>query len=160
MIAKKSALAVFFATVVISLVLYLPGLLRFTLAMHYFNLGPHYWLSISQTLIVFFIEVPVGFAFFYYFAKKTRIHLDRSVVAALLAGLFVGNIPFMLLPYPIGSVDVFGSSDVATGMYLGALQGNIFCVFFPALVAILFVELNNKRANNLLIPSTDSPSTE
>jgi len=78
----------------------------------------------------------------------------------LLAGLFVGNIPFMVLPYPLGWVNVFASTGSVMNRYLGALQGNIFCVFFPALVAILFVELNNKRANNLLIPSTDSPSTE
>jgi hypothetical protein len=75
-------------------------------------------------------------------------------------GVFVGNIPFIIAPYPFGWVNVFASLGSLMNSYLGTLQTNIFCVFFPALVAFLFVELNSKKAYNSPISPADAPTDD
>jgi hypothetical protein len=100
-----------------------------------------YWALVLYTLVNFLIALPV-FASFYFLATKGKIKAEKTTILALIFGLLVGNL-FNQLTFDFQDNIFFLNSDIFN--YLNYLSTNLFFLFFPALAALLFVELREKK---------------
>jgi hypothetical protein len=141
----KKPLLVFAAAIGVSFILFLAQILRSHLTtFSYPYLTYPFWALVSYTLINFLIVLPAVFAQFYFLARKGKIKAEKTTVLALILGLLVGNI-FNQLSFDFQVNSFFLTSDIFN--YLNYLSANLFFLFFPAIVAFLFVELRENKQN-------------
>jgi hypothetical protein len=90
------------------------------------------------------VGIVVFFAIFYLLANNKKIPVTKSTIIALLLGVIVGS-AFLLL------LNIFLYRPYL-GLYLGMATDSsvsgVFRFFFPALTALLFVELRAKKSSN------------
>ena len=105
-------------------------------------------LSITTLLDVFFSLIGIGvfFVVFYFIATRNKVLAGKSTVIALLLGVTVG--PAILY---LSNIFLYQSQF---GLYLsmaaGSVVSSVLGFFFPALAALLFVELRAKKTNSNL----------
>jgi hypothetical protein len=137
----KKPLLAFAVTIGVSFILLLVKILRSYLTTFSGFTYP-YWALVLYSLINFLIVLPVVFASFYFLAKKGKIKAEKTIVLALILGLLVGNI-FNQWSFDFQNNLFFLTSDIFN--YLNYLSANFFFLFFPAIVAFLFVELRERK---------------
>ena len=104
--------------------------------------------TITSALNIFFTLIGLAsfFAIFYFLAIYFKITASKSTIIALLLGVILGPESLMLL-----DILLFGNNS---GIYsvvatVSAVSG-VFQFFFPALSALLFAELKEKRSSDNL----------
>jgi len=105
-------------------------------------------LSINTMLGIFFslIGLAVFFFVFYFLAKNNKIQAGKSTCIALLLGVTIG--PAILYLF---NIFLYQSNfAIYVSMAVGSAVSGVFGFFFPALTALLFVELREKKSNNNL----------
>ena len=139
----KKPLLVFAAMIGASFILFLARMLRsYLTTFDYRYVGYPFWALVSYTSINFLIVLPAVFVPFYFLAEKGKIKTEKPNVLALILGLLIGNILNQLsLDFHVNSF--FLTSDIFN--YLNYLSFNLFFQFFPALAALLFVELRENK---------------
>ena len=89
------------------------------------------------------------FSVFYFLAKNCKIKVMKFTVTAILLGAMLGPAIFYL-------VNIF-LYQTLIGVYLSLAASSavtaVFQFFFPALTALMYVELREKQAINKLEPS-------
>ncbi|MCW4025728.1 MAG: hypothetical protein NWF01_11975 [Candidatus Bathyarchaeota archaeon] len=113
---------------------------------------------INRLLILF--GLAVSFSVFYFLSKRAKIIVMKPTTLALFTGVFLGS----SILYMCDSVFYFvvfgshlGSTLVALEYHLLQIWGSSvygLWYFFPALTALLFVELREKKSNNNLPEET------
>jgi len=108
------------------------------------------------SLVYFLVSVFAAFALFYFLGKKTKIYVVKSVTLALFTGLLIGILVGDLITVTLFYIFSGGFSWVASiDVYISdisELLSRAFELFFPALVALLFVELRERNSHNELSP--------
>jgi hypothetical protein len=108
------------------------------------------------SLVYFLVSVFAAFALFYFLGKKIKINVVKSVTLALFIGLLIGILVGDLMTVTLFYVFSGGFSWVASiEVYISDISGLLsraFELFFPALVALLFVELRERNSHNELSP--------
>jgi len=77
-----------------------------------------------------------------FLGQKKRVKAEKTIVLVLILGLFVGNI-FTQLSYDFQNNLFSVTSDIFN--YLNYLSAKFFFLFFPAIAALLFVELRERK---------------
>jgi hypothetical protein len=101
--------------------------------------------------------IAVFFGVFYFLANRRKIIVMKSTVLALLFGVFLGT----SIPYMFASVLNLVAYGGSSGRFLEVLAIYLFQIFgsfvygfslyvFPALTALLYVELREKKSNHNL----------
>jgi hypothetical protein len=103
------------------------------------------------------VSVFAAFGMFYYLGRKTRIKVVKSITLALFFGLLVGVlVGYLILVVSLTLIFNAGFSWVANiEGYISDVSGllrSVFELFFPALVALLFVDLKERNSRNDLSP--------
>lgn len=86
------------------------------------------------------------FAVFYFIAKTTKIRAVKSTTVALILGVLLGS----SIPHLLSIVTYHTYLAVYVSIVAGSLLSSIFLYFLPALTAIMFVELREKKSDNNL----------
>ena len=86
------------------------------------------------------VEPALFFTVFYFLAYRTKTTTNKSTTIALLLGAFLGSTIIVL----------FYRTSLLVGAVLSFLYFIVFVNFFPALIALLFVELREKKSKNIL----------
>ena len=105
-------------------------------------------LSINTLLSIFFslIGLAVFFAIFYFLANNYKILALKSTIIAVLLGVTLGPAILYLL-----NIFLYRSYlDLYLSMAAGSAVSSVFQFFLPALTALLFVELREKKSSNNL----------
>ena len=114
-------------------------------------------ISNAFSFLYLLVSVSAAFATFYYLERKTKIKVDKSITLALFFGLLVG----VAVGYLILAISLTFASNAAFPWvayiegYVSDISGlvsAVFELFFPALVALLFVELRKKSPHKDLSP--------
>ena len=112
--------------------------------------------SQAFSLVYFFVNVFAAFALFYFLGKKIKINVVKSITLALFIGLLLGLLVGDLITVTSFYIFSGGFSWIAsTEAYISDISGLLsraFELFFPALVALLFVELRERSSHNELSP--------
>jgi len=112
--------------------------------------------SQAFSLVYFFVSVFASFALFYFLGKKIKINVVKSITMALFIGLLIGILVGDLITVTSFYIFSGGFSWVASiEAYISDISGlfsRAFELFFPALVALLFVELRERSSHNELSP--------
>ncbi|HEX7482750.1 MAG TPA: hypothetical protein VF350_04730 [Candidatus Bathyarchaeia archaeon] len=95
-----------------------------------------------SSIIVDLGGLALFFAVFYFIAKKIKIQVVKSTTVALLLGVFLGS----AIPYVLSIVAYHTYLAVYLSLVAGSLLSSIFRYFFPALTAMLFAELREKKS--------------
>jgi hypothetical protein len=142
---KKSLIA-FFAAFLLSIGLtFLSLVTRASLSIAFQNNGAES-LSINTLVGMFFnlVGLAAFFAVFYFLANNNKIQAIKSTIIAVLLGVILG--PAILYLFNIILYPSY------LGIYLSLASSSavssVFGFFFPALTALLFVELKEKKPNN------------
>ena len=103
------------------------------------------------------VSVFAAFGMFYYLGRKTKIKVVKSVTLALFFGLLVGVlVGYLILVVSLTLIANASFSWVANiEGYISDVSGllrSVFELFFPALVALLFVDLKERNSRNDLSP--------
>jgi hypothetical protein len=108
------------------------------------------------SLVYFLVSVSAAFALFYFLGKKTKINVVKSVTLALfiglLTGILVGDLMTVTLLYVFSGGFSWAASTEAYISDISGLLTGAFELFFPALVALLTVELRERNSHNRLSP--------
>ncbi len=99
------------------------------------------------SILISLVGLAVFFATYYFLANNNKVQAVKPVVIATLLGVMLGPAIFYSLNvflYPLNSAFYL---ETAAGSAVTA----IFQFFLPALTALLFVELREKKSNNSLI---------
>ena len=110
-------------------------------------------ISNAFSFLYLLVSVSAAFATFYYLERKTKIKVDKSITLALFFGLLVGvAVGYLILAISLtfASNAVFPWVAYIEGYVsdISGLVSAVFELFFPALVALLFVELRKKSPHN------------
>jgi len=100
-------------------------------------------LSVS-TLINAFVDLlglAVFFVVFYFMAKVNKISAVKSTITAMLLGVILGSAILYLVSMPIYRTTPIVYLNFAANSSLF----NVFGLFLPALAALLFAELREKK---------------
>jgi hypothetical protein len=115
--------------------------------------------TINNAFSLFYLLVSVfaAFAIFYYLGRKTKIKVVKSITLALFFGLLVGVVVgYLILVVSLTLVFNAGFSwvaDIEVNISdVSGLLRTVFELFFPALVALLFVQLKERNSHNDLSP--------
>jgi hypothetical protein len=114
--------------------------------------------AIAATLINTFLDFigPVlFFVVFYFLASKNKVLAVKSTTLALLLGALLGSAIFFLISMLAYSTYI----EIYLNVISGSLLSGVFYYFLPALVALLFVELREKKSNQKLIEERIGQST-
>ena len=108
------------------------------------------------SLAYFLVSVFAAFALFYFLGKKIKINVVKSITLALFIGLLIGILVGDLITVTSLYILSGGFSWVASiEVYISdisVLLSRAFELFFPALVALLFVELRERNSRKELSP--------
>ena len=105
-------------------------------------------IAITSAIHIFFTLIGLAsfFAIFYFLAIHFKIKASKTTIIALFLGVILGPESLMLLDILLYGNTSGIYSVVAT---VSAVSG-VFQFFFPALSAILFAELKEKRSSDNL----------
>ena len=105
-------------------------------------------LSINTLLGVFssLIGLAIFFIAFYFLANNNKIIAVKSTIIAILLGVTLG--PAILYLLNIFLYNAYLGTYLS--MAVGSAVSSVFQFFLPALTALLFVELREKKVNNNL----------
>ena len=103
-------------------------------------------LSINELLSIFFglVGLALFFVVFYFLANNNRIIAIKSTIIALLLGVTLGPVIldlFNIFLYP-------SYLGIYLNVAVGSAVSSVFQFFFPALTALLFVELKERKAKD------------
>jgi hypothetical protein len=101
--------------------------------------------STLLSILFSLVGLAVFFSLFYYLAKNMKINAVKPTVIAILLGVMLGPAILSLLNILLYPSSYFG---IYISMAVGSAVSAIFGFFFPALTALLFVELREKKSNN------------
>ena len=106
-------------------------------------------ISTSSALNLFFslIGLALFFAIFYFLANNYKITASKSTIIASLLGIILGS-AIVHLPNIFLYSYYFG---FYLSMFINSSIAAVLGFFFPALTALLFSELKEKRSNDNLI---------
>ena len=110
-------------------------------------------LQVSTLINVFLglAGLALFFTVFYFLARKSKILAVRSTTLALLLGVLLGSA--ILYLYSIATYPTY--LLLYLSLIAGSLLSSVFQYFLPALTAILFAELKEKKSNNNSTQKTD-----
>ena len=103
-------------------------------------------LSINELLSIFFglVGLALFFVVFYFLANNNKIIAIKSTIIALLLGVTLGPVIldlFNIFLYP-------SYLGIYLNVAVGSAVSSVFQFFFPALTALLFVELKERKAKD------------
>ena len=159
----KKSLIVFVVALALSLVLILLSLLGDIIMSSLLSASIYVSPSLVDTInkafsfLYLLVSVFAAFAVFYYLGRKTKIKVVKSITLALFFGLLIGVIAGNLI-FVISISFIFNvgfSSAAYIEVYISDISGlfsAVFELFFPALVALLFVNLRERNSHNDLSP--------
>jgi membrane-associated HD superfamily phosphohydrolase len=162
--ALKKSLIVFAVALALSLVLILLSLLGGIIIMSSVSSASIYaspslvdTINNAFSFLYLLVSVFAAFAMFYYLGRKTKIKVVKSITLALFFGLLVGVlVGYLILVISLTFISNVGFSWVAyIEGYISDISGllsPVFELFFPALVALLFVDLRERNSHNDLSP--------
>jgi hypothetical protein len=119
--------------------------------------------TISTTISTLFnlFGIALFFGVFYLITNRRKITVIKSTVLALLFGVILGtSIPYMftsvlnLVGYASSSGDFLRVFALYLFQIIGSFVYGFSIYFFPALAALLFVELREKKSNQNLPQET------
>ena len=98
--------------------------------------------------VLILVEIGLFFAAFYFLANTCKIRVMKSTTLAVLLGVSLGSVTAVLLTftYPIG---------LPLYIIIGSLVASVSQRFLPALTALLFAELREKKSNHNLKEEND-----
>jgi CBS domain containing-hemolysin-like protein len=111
--------------------------------------------QITNTLISIFlglVGLAVFFAVFYFLATRIKITANKSTTVAVLLGVLLGSVtPYLLsiVTYPQAYLALYLS------IIASSLLSSVFQYFLPALTALLFAELREKKSNHNFTEETN-----
>jgi hypothetical protein len=123
-------------------VLSLKGALYSSSGQESFIIAPAY------SLIFALVEITVTFSVFFVVGKRTNTKVVKTVVLSLLSGMIVGQLILLLQTNLSGLPLEAIYTNVYISFLTGFVPGTLFQLFFPALGALLYAELKQKRTNN------------
>ena len=145
---KKSLIAFFVAFALSIGFTFLPLVTRALLSgVLQSNFDEAVYINLLISIIFMLVGLSVFFVVFYFLANNNNILAVKSTVAALLLGVTLGT-AISILP------NIFFYSSYYS-LYLNWAAGSavlsIFQFFFPALTALLYVELKDRKLNSSLV---------
>ncbi len=157
--ALKKSLIIFVVAISLPLVLVLLSFLEFTIITYFTSpasISAFPSLMDTESKAFSLLNLLVGtfgaFALFYFLGIKTKTKVVKSVTLALFIGLLVGLL--------VGEVITVASIYIFYGVFswvpsielyivdISGLLSGVFGLFFPALVALLFVDLRERKSHN------------
>jgi hypothetical protein len=106
-------------------------------------------LGISLSLV----GLAVFFVVFYFLAKNVKVTAVKSTIISTLLGVILGpitaNFIILYLVAMVAHVEA-AAAPVLLSLAAGSLVSSVSQFFLPALTALLFVELKEKRLSNSL----------
>jgi Na+/H+-translocating membrane pyrophosphatase len=155
--ALKKSLIVFAVALALSLVLILLSLLGGMIMIIYASPSLVGTMNNAFSLLYLLVSVFAAFAVFYYLGRKTKIKVVKSITLALFFGLLVGVlvgylILFISLTFISNASFSWVTSIKANISDISGLLNPVFELFFPALAALLFVDLRERNSHNDLSP--------
>lgn len=105
-------------------------------------------LSTNTLLDIFFslVGLAVFFAVFYFLANNNKIKAIKSTIIAMLLGVMLGPAILYLLNIFLYRFYL----DIYLSLAVSSAVSSVFQFFLPALTALLFAELREKKLNNNL----------
>lgn len=99
-----------------------------------------------EGMVFSLVGLGVFFVVFYFLANNSKIIANKSTIIAMLLGVTLGPAILYLL-----NIFLYPSyPSIYLSMAAGSAVSSVFGFFFPALTALLFVELREKKPNNNL----------
>jgi len=89
------------------------------------------------------LGLAVFFVVFYFIAKVNKISAAKSTIAAMLLGVILGSAS----PYLVSMATYRTAQIVYLNFAASSSLFNVFGLFLPALTALLFAELREKKIN-------------
>ncbi len=159
----KKSLIVFVVALALSLVLILLSLLGVIIMSSVSSASIYASPSLVDTInnafsfLYLLVSVFAAFAMFYYLGRRTKIKVVKSTTLALFFGLLVGVlVGYLILVVSLTFIFNADFSWVANiEGYISDISGllnPVLELFFPALVALLFVDLRERNSHNDLSP--------
>lgn len=102
-------------------------------------------LSINTLISIFFslIGLAVFFVIFYLLANNIKILAVKSTIIALLLGVTIGPAILYLI-----NIFLYNGFLIYLSMAANSAVSSVFLFFLPALTALLYAELREKKSNN------------
>jgi hypothetical protein len=107
------------------------------------------WLGISLSLV----ELAVFFVVFYSLAKKVKITAVKSTIISILLGVILGPITANFITLYLLAIVLHAEAaavPVLLSLATGSSVSSVLQFFLPALTALLFAELREKKLNDSL----------
>jgi hypothetical protein len=103
-------------------------------------------LSINTLISTFFslAGLAIFFIVFYFLANRNKILTVKSTIIALLSGVILGSV----ILYLLAIVPYRNYLEIYLSLAAGSSVSSVFQFFLPALTALLFAELREKKSNN------------
>ena len=92
------------------------------------------------------VGLAVLFVVFYFLGNRGKILVTKSTIIAVLLGAILGSVT----PHLVSILAYNSHLEVYLSLIAGYAVSSVFVFFFPALTALLFAELREKKSNNNL----------
>lgn len=97
------------------------------------------------SIVRILITLSLFFGVFYFLASKRKIRAVKFTAISIIAGVLLGSaIVYM------SNILLYGQFITYLALTVGAFITAIIEYFFPSIIALMFVELKDKRANDKL----------
>jgi hypothetical protein len=107
------------------------------------------------TLLIISVSPVLSFTVFYFSALRTKIRASKKTTLSMFLGSLTGSLSFVLVYSTVLSPPTLGVSSILVNVVVnvetfGSLVGVSLC-FFPALIAVLYAELKEKKTSSIII---------